>query len=72
MSSTTFYFNNHCQRTKYIKIWATNHVVHDTYCTAIKVKPGVRGHKKIWAAKHNIDMVLFGKCPPGSGPIGNP
>ncbi|MFD1933191.1 MULTISPECIES: hypothetical protein [Nonomuraea] len=64
MSSTTFYFNNHCKETNHIKVWATDSVTHVTVCENVRVRPGVRGSKKIWGpAKGNIDMVTFGRCP---------
>lgn len=64
MSSTTFYFNNNCRNTQYIKVWATDSATHRTFCKNVKVKPGVKGKKKIWGViKGNIDMVTFGRCP---------
>ncbi|TDD37292.1 hypothetical protein E1287_09040 [Actinomadura sp. KC06] len=63
-ASTTFYFNNHCKGTNYIKVFYTDSVPRLGLCRTIKVKPGVKGHKRLWnVVKHNIDYVGFGKCP---------
>ncbi|MEU6716977.1 hypothetical protein ABZ897_36415 [Nonomuraea sp. NPDC046802] len=59
--STTFYFNNHCRGTNYIGIWTI--VNRKWYCVDIKVKPGVKGKKKIWTATPKIEQVTLKKCP---------
>lgn len=61
ISSTTFYFNNHCRETNRIRVWYANG---GRKCKAITVKPGIQGRKKLARVfRSNLMHVDFGKCP---------
>lgn len=61
VSSTTFYFNNHCKETHRIRVWYSSNGMK---CRAITVKPGISGKKKLRRIYYNNLMeVNFGKCP---------
>ncbi|GIH21704.1 hypothetical protein Aph01nite_00140 [Acrocarpospora phusangensis] len=61
VSSTTFYFNNHCRQTQRIRVWYASSGMK---CRAITVRPGIKGSKKLHRIYyHNLMKVDFGKCP---------
>ncbi|WP_431899606.1 hypothetical protein [Nonomuraea sp. bgisy101] len=61
VSSTTFYFNNHCKETNRVRVWYASAGMK---CKAITVKPGTKGSKKLHRIYyHNLMEVDFGKCP---------